>query len=58
MIHERRNTAALQDASENSTRGIAVTFWSAAVLRRFGIACHSTTGTKSSLTLNPSVLNR
>jgi hypothetical protein len=34
-IQERRNTAALQDASENFGRGRADTFWSAAVLRRF-----------------------
>jgi hypothetical protein len=34
-IQKRRNTAALQDASENSARGRAVTLWSAAVLRRF-----------------------
>ena len=34
-------------------------FWSAAVLRRFGMQLyHSTTGTKSSLTLKASVLNR
>jgi hypothetical protein len=33
--------------------------WSAAVLRRFGMQLyHSTTGTKSTLTLKASVLNR
>ncbi len=36
----------------------SLALWSAAVFRRFGIACHSITGRKSSLTFNPSVLNR
>jgi hypothetical protein len=54
---KRQNTAALQNVAVIRNAN-SLAFWSAAVLRRLGIACHSTTGTNSSLTLNPSVLNR
>jgi len=55
---ERRGSAALQNVAEESNADFALAFWSAPVLRRFGMETYCTIGAKSSLTLTWSILNR